>query len=98
MKQYTTPTITVHLDEQELLLSAASRVVLSIKNNDVVRSFEGERLSIEDDVVSVRLTTEEAGAMVGTNYVELTVFIDDQVHKSETMLLKITESVWNNND
>lgn len=98
MKQYTTPTITVHLDEQELLLSAAGRVVLSIKSNDVVRSFEGERLSIEDDAVSVRLTTEEAGDMVGTNHAELTIFIDDQVHKTETMTFKITESVWNNAD
>lgn len=98
MKQYTTPTITVYLDDQSLLLSSADRVVLSIKSNDVVRNFEGERLSVENDAVSVRLTAEEAGAMVGTSYAELTVFIDDQVHKSETMLLKITESVWDNND
>jgi len=98
MKQYTTPTITVTLNGQSAMLDAADRVVLSIKNKNTVRNFEGERLSINEDAVSVQLTTTEAGAMRGSNEVELTVFIDDQVHKSETMRMEIRESVWDNAD
>lgn len=98
MKQYTTPNVSIEVPGKELLLAGADRVVASIRNGQRSCNIEGERLTIDGDTVSFRLTVEETAALSGVSYAEVTMFSGELVYKTETVTLKIDEAVWDNGE
>lgn len=99
MKQYTTPTITIRVNGQANLLSIADQVVVAAKSltgEEVV--IDDDRLDIEDDVITLTLTTSETAALVGKSIVEVTIITGEKVYKTANMVMLINEAIWDNGD
>lgn len=97
MKAYTTPEIAVMVPGQEQLLHDADRVVLTIKpQQGEAVNIEGERLTVTEGGVSVRLTEQETAELSGTSEVEVTIFAASLVYKTKTVMLTIHPALWDN--
>lgn len=99
MKQHTTQTKTLHVTGQENMLAIADRLVVAAEAPDgKVITWEGDALTVDGDAVSWDMATEQTARLVGTSRVELTVFVNGKVIKTETVHMKINPSVWDNGE
>lgn len=97
MKTYTTPEVSMRLDGSELLIQAADDVRVAIcKDNEQLVLIGRDRLTIDGDKLSFRLTTQETAELAGICKVEATLFCGDLVYKSKTMNMTVRDALWDN--
>ena len=83
---------------QENLLLIADRVVVAAQApaGGHVVTWEGDRLTVEGDKVTWKMSVDETAALRGTCKVELTIFAGSDVYKTETAKFEIKPSIWDN--
>jgi len=96
-KSYTTPKLTLTVTGMADLLAAADRVVLSMKNiSGEITLWQNANLTIEGETISWRMTEAQSADHVGGNEVEVTIYVDNDIFKTETVRVNIEKAVWTN--
>lgn len=58
--QGTTPSITVHIDPEDFLLSAVTKIELYVKNGGTLTTYTADDLTVDTDANTITLTFSEA--------------------------------------
>lgn len=91
MKQFTTPTISVRLDDSPDLIDSIVKANITISDGKATIDKEA---TLDGNSLSVRLTQEETGKLLGSIKIEVTVLLDDgNVIKSPTLATTIAAAV-----
>lgn len=91
IKEFTTPTLKIRLNNSDELLNSAKRVIVSARRNSVLIDKEPQ---IIGNVLFVSFTEEETGNLKGDVSVEITIeTYDGVIVKSNTISLQIEQSV-----
>lgn len=58
--QGTTPSITIHIDPEDFLLSAVTKIELYVKNGGTLTTYTADDLTVDTDANTITLTFSEA--------------------------------------